>query len=58
MMFDGLSNHGKYYFIIELSFIWKHNAPTLLEDQPLIKPNIFCRVQWGMPFSYIKTQML
>jgi hypothetical protein len=47
-MFHGLSDHGKYYFIIGLSLIWKHNPPTLLEDQHLIKPNIFCRNQWGI----------
>jgi hypothetical protein len=58
MMFHGLSNHGKYYSIIELSLIWKHNPLALSEDQPLIRANIFCRVQWGMLFSYIKTKIL
>jgi hypothetical protein len=41
MMFHGLSNHGKYYFIIELSLIWKHNPLALSEDQLLIRPIFF-----------------
>lgn len=56
-MFHGISDYGNFDFIIKLSLIWKHNPPTWLKDQPLIKPKIFCRAQWGMPFSYIKTQI-
>jgi hypothetical protein len=29
---DGLIDHVKYYFIVKLPHVWKHNLPTLSKD--------------------------
>jgi hypothetical protein len=57
MMFHGLANHGRDYFVIKLLSTEKGNLATLMKDK-LSQPHIFNGIQWLISFSDVQDQFL